>query len=74
MIYVSFVEMLAQARETLTAVHGPARGTWLSVLAFFGGILLILVIDRLVPSHENPHEPRMMGRHPRLGKLPVSTG
>jgi zinc transporter, ZIP family len=56
MIYVAFVEILTKARENLVAGHGEAAGTWYAVLAFFGGILLILIIDRLVPSYENPHE------------------
>jgi ZIP family zinc transporter len=31
-------------------------GSWLTVGAFFGGILLIAIIDRLIPSYENVHE------------------
>ena len=57
MIYVSFAEILVKGQEALTAAHGERVGTWYAVLSFFGGILLILVIDRLVPSYENPHEP-----------------
>jgi ZIP family zinc transporter len=30
----------------------------MTTFAFFGGLLLIAVIDRLVPSYENPHEIR----------------
>ena len=56
MIYVSFVEIFFKARECLVAELGDSRGYWLTVLSFFGGILLIGVIDKLVPSFENPHE------------------
>lgn len=56
MIYVSFVEIFAKARETLIAELGDANGSWLTVGAFFLGILLIAVIDKFVPSSENPHE------------------
>lgn len=56
MIYVSFVEMFPKAMETLQAAWGDARGAWLTAGAFFGGMLLIGIIDRLVPSFENPHE------------------
>jgi zinc transporter, ZIP family len=56
MIYVSFVEILDKARESLTLVMGNVTGTWVTVGAFFGGIFLIAVIDKLVPSFENPHE------------------
>jgi zinc transporter, ZIP family len=60
MIYVSFMEILPKAQKNLAAVHGEATGTWYVALAFFAGILLILIIDRLVPSYENPHEPRLI--------------
>lgn len=56
MIYVSFVEILQKAKDSLIPIYGEVAGTWYTILAFFGGILLILIIDRLVPSYENPHE------------------
>ncbi|MGD9109356.1 MAG: zinc transporter ZupT [Phycisphaerales bacterium] len=56
MIYVSFVEIFAKARQCLTAELGNVGGVWVTVLAFFGGILLTAMIDKLVPSFENPHE------------------
>ena len=58
MIYVSFVEIFIKARDALAEALGPTKGTWLTVVAFFGGILLIGIIDKLVPSFENPHEIR----------------
>ncbi len=57
MIYVSFVEILPKAKESLAQVFGATRGYWVTTLAFFGGIALIALIDKLVPSAENPHEP-----------------
>ncbi len=57
MIYVSFVEIFSKARDALVGVHGLVAGTWATVGAFFGGLLIIAVIDRLIPSYENPHEP-----------------
>ena len=56
MIYVSFVEILADARTSLAAELGARPGAWVAVLAFFGGIGLTALIDRLVPAAENPHE------------------
>jgi len=56
MIYVSFVEILAKAREALQAQLGPVPGAWATAGAFFGGIVLIALIDRFVPDFENPHE------------------
>lgn len=58
MIYVSFVEMFSQAEETLTNEFGLKQGMLATVVCFFAGILLIAIIDKLVPSFENPHEVR----------------
>ncbi len=58
MIYVSFVELLRNAEDVLSAELGMKEGMGLTVVCFFLGILLIGVIDRLVPSFENPHEMR----------------
>ncbi len=55
MIYISFVELFDEAREDLQAALGSDIGVAITVLAFFMGILLILLIDRLVPEAENPH-------------------
>lgn len=60
MIYVSFVEIFFKAKESLTAAVGYVNGTWLTVASFFGGMLLIAIIDRFIPSAENPHEIRMV--------------
>jgi ZIP family zinc transporter len=56
MVYVSFVEILAKARSGLATELGPRPGAWVAVLAFFGGMGLTALIDRLVPAAENPHE------------------
>lgn len=56
MIYVSFVEILGKAREALVADLGAGKGNWMTVIAFFAGMLIIAMIDRLIPSAENPHE------------------
>jgi ZIP family zinc transporter len=56
MIYVSFVEIFAKANEALSAAKGARTGHWLTVAGFFAGIALIALIDKLVPSYENPHE------------------
>ncbi len=56
MIYVSFVELFPNAQKSLVSELGRVAGCWTTVLAFFGGIVFIAIIDRLVPSFENPHE------------------
>lgn len=55
MVYISFVEILSKSIETLTTEMGKA-GNWVGILSFFGGILFIALIDKLVPDYENPHE------------------
>jgi len=58
MIYVSFVELFFDSRRLLISSLGKSGGSWVSVISFFGGILLIAIIDKLIPSYENPHESR----------------
>ncbi|AXF57457.1 zinc transporter ZupT [Salicibibacter kimchii] len=56
MIYVSFVEMFPEALDHLVDAMGEVAGNWLTVAAFFGGMLLIALIDKIVPDLGNPHE------------------
>jgi len=58
MIYVSMIEIFVKARADLEAALGPKEGYLVTTLAFFGGIALIGIIDKFVPSFENPHELR----------------
>lgn len=58
MVYISFVEIFTEARNTLTAELGNKAGSWLTIIAFFGGMFIIALIDNLVPDYENPHEAR----------------
>ena len=52
MIYVSMIEMFFKAEEALVADLGEKIGAWITVIAFFGGMLLIALIDKLIPSGE----------------------
>ncbi len=58
MLYVSFVEIFFKGARTLSEHYGDYLGNWINVASFFGGILLIGLIDNLIPSAENPHEVR----------------
>ncbi len=58
MIYVSMIEIFGKAKIALISEYGEKFGTTYTVLAFFGGILLIALIDKLIPEFENPHEIR----------------
>lgn len=56
MIYVSLVEIFVKAKISLVAELGERNGYWLTILGFFGGMIFIALIDRLLPNLGNPHE------------------
>lgn len=56
MVYISFVELLATANHVLRDEFGGRTGAFLAISAFFGGMLVAAIIDRLVPEPVNPHE------------------
>jgi ZIP family zinc transporter len=58
MIYVSMIEIFFKAKGSLVKILGETGGSWATVGAFFGGMFLIALIDRFVPTAENPHELR----------------
>ena len=56
MLYVSFVEIFFKGQDALVAHYGDPLGLWVNVGAFFGGMLLIGLIDNFIPDETNPHE------------------
>ncbi|SFL53419.1 zinc transporter, ZIP family [Desulfomicrobium norvegicum] len=56
MLYVSFVEIFFKGQESLVNHYGDPLGYWVNVGSFFGGMLLIGLIDNLIPEETNPHE------------------
>ena len=60
MIYVSMIEIFAKAKISLITELGEKGGSWATVAAFFGGIFLIAIIDKVIPSEENPHEAKQV--------------
>jgi len=57
MIYVSFMEIFPEAIHNISEAVGDEHlGAWYALGAFFAGILLTGIIDKFIPSHENPHE------------------
>ena len=55
MLYVSFVEILAKAKTSLSNVFGDKLGYTYAIVGFFVGILIIILIDKILPHHHN-HE------------------
>jgi len=65
MIYVSFVEIFTVAKKSIINFGylnniNEVTATILTVAAFFTGIIIILVIDKLIPEQKNPHEPHLI--------------
>lgn len=83
MIYVSFVELFFKARTSLEELGtagsiSHTQAYWIAVGSFFGGILLIALIDKLIPSVENPHEMKPVemistGKNPALMRMGLFT-
>ena len=67
MIYVSMVEIFQEAMVSLQGALGMRKGAIVNVIAFFGGMLVIALIDKLIPEEENPHELK----HPEEESIPV---
>ena len=77
MIYVSLVEIFVKAKDVLVAEYGERPGYWVTVGAFFAGMLMIAIIDKLIPSIENPHEMHKveeMGHKPDKNKKLMRMG
>ena len=56
MLYVSFVEIFFKGATALAERYGEYWANWINVASFFGGMLLIGIIDNLIPAADNPHE------------------
>ena len=67
MIYVSMVEIFQEAMNGLQSELGTRMGAIATVAAFFGGMFVIAIIDKLIPEDENPHEIK----HPEDESVPV---
>jgi len=82
MIYISFVEIFPEAKHSFVAHFGDFNGTLYTILAFFGGMLFIALIDKLIPNVENPHEmksleamnnPEEAARYKKLFRMGILT-
>ena len=56
MIFISLSELFPEAQAEIAAIGSIKYGEALTLLAFFGGMGIIMLIDFLVPEYENPHE------------------
>ena len=56
MIYVSMIEIFPKAKVALEESFSARAASWVTVVSFFAGIALIMLIDSLIPEADNPHE------------------
>ncbi len=57
MLYLSFMEMLPHATVSISKnLAHSHNGAWITIIAFFSGMMLVAAIDRLMPGIHNPHE------------------
>ena len=77
MVYVSFMDILPIAKDELIVYLGNKTGMMSLLLAFFGGMGLITLIDFLIPKSNNPHELQgieEMDKHEDKHKILFRTG
>ena len=46
MIYVAFVEIFMESRETLVEIYNGSRGLWLAVILFFAGMIFMIITEK----------------------------
>ncbi len=79
MIYVSFVELFMSAKESLSELYGATDGQVITAAAFFIGIMVAALIDKIVPAVDNPHEMKTVEEmnvrkpNPKLMRMGVMT-
>ena len=56
MVFISLAEMFPEAQKEITSLGSIKYGEAWTLLAFFAGMGIIMLIDFLVPEYENPHE------------------
>jgi len=60
MVYISMIELFQEALIFFNKATGIEQGKWYTIIFFFGGMLFIALIDKLIPNFENPHEVRVV--------------
>lgn len=55
MIYVSFSELLPEAKHYLISSFGPSIGEWICIAMFFAGMAIAAIIDKLLPNDVSHH-------------------
>jgi ZIP family zinc transporter len=58
MIYISFTELLSSAKGIISGGYSTKISSWITLAFFVAGFLITALIDKLLPSVDNPHEAR----------------
>lgn len=77
MIFISLAELLPEAQSAIAANGSLTYGEACTLLAFFAGMGIIMLIDFLVPEYENPHEASGLSLNahtPAVGMLEHTSG
>jgi ZIP family zinc transporter len=53
MIYVSMIELFSKAKESLTVSYGQRNGNLVAMIAFFGGMFFISILNNLITEEPN---------------------
>lgn len=56
MIFISFVDIIPKAKEQIMISYSEQKSLLFTVLAFFAGMLILAIIDKIIPEDHNPHE------------------
>ena len=56
MVYISFMDILPESIKFLQGSYSDQKAGAIAIISFFVGVLIIGLIDRFVPSRDNPHE------------------
>lgn len=56
MIYISFIEILPKSIDMIDASAYKLTADAIAVIGFFIGVIIMLLVDRVIPDRENPHE------------------
>ena len=56
MLFVSFVDIYPKAYDMLLKQIDENLASWLTMIGFFIGIVIIGIIDMIIPKDKNPHE------------------
>lgn len=73
MVYVSLVEILPKGVGATTDAMGDSLGYAVGTLAFFGGVGLLLMLDRLVPNPHPDTHPHSDAERQHLARLSLLT-